>query len=125
MPVLKNCVFSTQRSSFTPSSGVTGLPLPYLTDQAGSMRQITGDDYMVLPEGALKTVFCIAVDPLVDVLIGDVITSIRYNDKVTPWLTHGEQEVWRVLHVHRTSPGPLEHRQCFIGRFTGGGVPSA
>jgi hypothetical protein len=125
MPVLKNCVFNTQRSPFSPITGVTGLPLPCLTDQDGSMRHITGQDYMVLPEGALKSVFCIAVDPPVDVQMQDVITNIRYNDKVTPWLTQGQNETWRVLYIHRTPPGPLEHRQCFIGRFTGGGIPSA
>ncbi len=125
MPVfLKNVVFNTQRSSFSPSTGVTSLPLPYLTDQVGNMRQITNADYIVLPEGALKSVFCVSVDFDVDVLMMDLLVSIRKNDKITPWPAIPQNEVWRVLFIQHTPPLLLEHKQCFIGRFTGGGVPS-
>ena len=122
MPVLlKNCVFDTQRSTFTPSTGVTTQPTTYLRDQVGRIAQLSVTDYTFLPEGALKSEFSLNTDMTVDVQLGDLLINIRLNDGVTSWLTLSANESWKVLFIHPTPPGFLANRRCYIGRYTGGG----
>lgn len=123
MPVLlKNSIFDTQRSIFTPSTGVTAQPTTYLRDQVGRIAQLTVADYTFLPEGALKSEFTLNVDMTTDVQIGDLLINIRLNDGMTSWLVLSTNESWKVLYIHPTPPGFMANKRCFIGRFIGGGV---
>jgi hypothetical protein len=123
MPVLlKNSIFDTQRSIFTPATGVTAQPTTYLSNQVGRIAQMAVTDYTFLPEGALKSEFTLNVNMAVDVQIGDLLVNIRLNDGITSWLTLSANESWKVLFIHPTPPGFLANKRCFIGRFIGGGV---
>ncbi len=125
MPVLlRNCYFDTQRSTFTAGTGVTGRPTAYLTDQYGAFEQADVQDYIYLPEGAILSSFMITVDLKMDIIQYDSIVNIRKLDKVTPWVTLGANEVYRVHYIHYRPFGVLGHKEVFIYRITGGGLPS-
>lgn len=123
MPILSNVLISTMRSGF--SSGVTpAAKTPVLQQVEAFAMPVQAMSYKALPEAALESDIKIQVDSGVDIITGDIVTSIVLKDGVTSWPGIGKtnpNEYFRVVFAPESTPAPLAHRTAYVKRETGGG----
>lgn len=123
MPILSNVLISTSRSKF--ANGVTpAATTPVLQGVEAFAMPVQAMSYKALPEAALESDIKIQVDSGMDIISGDIVTSITLKDGVTSWPGIGKtnpNELFRVVYAPESTPGPLAHRVAYVKRETGGG----
>lgn len=122
MPILKNTVISTSRSSYSVSAG-TSVPAPYLSQIDAHTGPIPASDFRTMPDAALTSDYLIKVDVGVDIKTGDTIPKVSINDPpvYTPWDGLGGNEALWVTFDRDSAAGPLAHRRLYCKRVTAGG----
>jgi hypothetical protein len=125
-PLLQNVLITTERSTFTASSGVTSQANSLvLAGYPAFIGPNTETAYKVLPEQVLASEFIVKVESGTDIVEGDIFSSITLRDGVTPWpglnLAENSNETLRVTFAKESTPGPLAHRIVYVGRERGGG----
>jgi hypothetical protein len=123
MPVvMPNVLISTSRPNFTASTG-TSAPSEYLSEIEAHAGPITQQDYRALPDAAMESQYLIKVEVGTDIVTGDQITQVTLNNPpvYTPWDALGGNETLWVIFARDSAAGPLQHRQLYCKRETGGG----
>lgn len=123
MPVvMPNVLISTSRPNFTANTG-TSAPSEYLSEVEAHAGPITQQDYRVLPAAAMESQYLIKVEVGTDIVTGDQITRVTENDPpiYSPWDELGGNEMLWVIFARNSAAGPLQHRQLYCKRITGGG----
>ncbi len=127
--LLRNVKLATGRSSYDAASGRTNAAQTYLSCVEGHAHPLAGQSaYKLLPAGAEESELVVSVESGTDIKTHDVLLSLTLMDGVTPWpgfelLQEGEgpQEAFWVTFAHESTPGPLQARYVYIGRYTASG----
>ena len=129
--LLPDVIFDTARSTYSPSTGTTAKPLPYLTNIAARMYPTTATQLSALPQEALMAQYTAEVESGIDIVTGDLLTRIvRASDNATPWPNDfpvaptsatPASVTWRVVHVAEQHALLLPRRMVFVARVISGG----
>lgn len=122
--LLKNVLISTARAHLNMTGG-TAPPTAHLYQQpAHAEPTLNTTDYRALSTAALETDFIFRVDPGTDIVANDIITACTLLDGITPWAQSATNphETLRVVLVYDGPPALLPYRDCYVKKFTGGGV---
>lgn len=119
MQILANVTFNTSRSTYAPSTG-SSVPTSHLTGVSAYVEAVHAGSYGI-PMAALDSSLKLKVDTSVDIVEGDVITSITKNRDGTSWLPVNTQEVLTVSFIDYRAPGFLEGKICYVKRDVIGG----
>lgn len=121
MQLGSNVIISTARSAAATAPGQASPAQAYLTGITAYMRILPATEYMKLPPNVmnLSNLYEVRVDPDVDILEADWLTSITQLDGVTPWpptLTGsiGSSYSWAVRYVRPSSPVIFPSRRCYV-----------
>ncbi len=116
-----NVIISTARAASASAPGNAAPAQPYLRGVIAYMRVLPATEYMKLPPNimSLDNLYEARVDPDVDILEYDRLTSVTELDGVTPWpptLTGalGTSYSWVVRYVRPANPAILPSRRCYI-----------
>jgi len=120
--VLPNVLIWTSRAVFSASTG-TSAPTPYLSEIEAHAGPMTQADYRTMPDAALSSNYLVKVEIGTDVIAEDTISKVALNDPpvFSPWDALGINEVLVVIFAQNSAAGPLQHRQLYCKRITGGG----